>query len=70
MNASKAVKSAVAEQFQLPTTLYFSYTHLVCRTAKDSRNKTICFLVFTLYVQMALVQEMILVIQFMQTTAY
>ena len=46
MNASKAVKSAVAEQFQLPTTLYFSYTHLVCRTAKES--KTRIFLLFYL----------------------
>lgn len=35
INASRRSRDAVAEQFKLQTPLYFSYTHLVCRTAID-----------------------------------
>ena len=35
MNASVMVKDAVAREFNLLKPLYFSYTHLVCRTAKE-----------------------------------
>lgn len=35
INASKWVKNAVAAKFKLQQPLYFSYTHLVCRTAKE-----------------------------------
>ena len=36
LNASRRSRDAIAEEFQLPTPLYFSYTHLVCRTSKES----------------------------------
>ena len=35
MNASAMVKDVVAQEFNLLKPLYFSYTHLVCRTAKE-----------------------------------
>jgi leucine proline-enriched proteoglycan (leprecan) len=35
VNASRRSRDAIAEEFQLRSPLYFSYTHLVCRTAKD-----------------------------------
>ena len=35
VNASRRSRDAIAEQFNLQTPLYFSYTHLVCRTAKE-----------------------------------
>jgi leucine proline-enriched proteoglycan (leprecan) len=35
LNASRRSRDAIAAEFNLPTPLYFSYTHLVCRTAKE-----------------------------------
>lgn len=35
LNASRKVKEVLAEQFNLEKELYFSFTHLVCRTAKE-----------------------------------
>ena len=35
VNASRRVLDKVAKEFGLKTPLYFSYTHLVCRTAKE-----------------------------------
>ena len=35
VNASRKVLDMVAREFGLKTPLYFSYTHLVCRTAKE-----------------------------------
>ena len=35
VNASRRSRDAIAKEFNLQTPLYFSYTHLVCRTAKD-----------------------------------
>lgn len=35
LKASKKAKDVVAEKFQLKQPLYFSFTHMVCRTAKD-----------------------------------
>ena len=40
MNASRRSRDAIAEEFNLQTTLYFSYTHLVCRTAKEGATYT------------------------------
>lgn len=37
VNASRSVKDFVARQFNLQQPLYFSYTHLVCRTAKENQ---------------------------------
>ncbi|CAI8035393.1 Prolyl 3-hydroxylase 1 [Geodia barretti] len=34
INASRRSRDAIAKEFNLQTPLYFSYTHLVCRTAK------------------------------------
>lgn len=39
LNTSKLVKHIVAEQFNLNETLHFSFTHLVCRTAKGTTGK-------------------------------
>ncbi|KAL5489009.1 hypothetical protein EMCRGX_G018048 [Ephydatia muelleri] len=36
--ASKKAKDVVAEKFQLKQPLYFSFTHLVCRTAMDDQD--------------------------------
>ena len=35
LNASRRSRDAIAMEFQLSSPLYFSYTHLVCRTAKE-----------------------------------
>jgi leucine proline-enriched proteoglycan (leprecan) len=39
LNVSKTSKDLVAEQFQLTKPLLFSYTHLVCRTARGTINQ-------------------------------
>ena len=36
-DASNLVKTMLVEQFNLTKTLYFSFTHLVCRTALPSK---------------------------------
>lgn len=38
VNASYRVKEMVSQQFKLEKPLYFSYTHLVCRTAKEGEK--------------------------------
>ena len=38
VNASRRSRDAIAKEFKLQTPLYFSYTHLVCRTAKDGTH--------------------------------
>lgn len=38
IKASKKAKDLVAESFQLKKPLYFSYTHLVCRTANNDQD--------------------------------
>ena len=35
VNASRRSRDAIAQEFNLQTPLFFSYTHLVCRTAKE-----------------------------------
>ena len=35
VNSSRLAKDVVAREFNLATPLYFSYTHLVCRTALE-----------------------------------
>lgn len=35
VNASRRSRDAIAAEFKLQSPLYFSYTHLVCRTAKE-----------------------------------
>ena len=37
LKTSKKAKDILAEQFQLKQPLYFSFIHLVCRTAKDGK---------------------------------
>lgn len=54
--ASKKAKDVVAEKFQLKQPLYFSFTHLVCRTAMDGeciyghRCVTVCPLLSTIFI--------------------
>ncbi|KAK3713150.1 hypothetical protein QZH41_010042 [Actinostola sp. cb2023] len=40
MNASETARAFVEDYFQMDTPLYFSYTHLVCRTALEGNNKS------------------------------
>ena len=42
VNASYKVKDMVSQQFKLEKPLYFSYTHLVCRTAKEGQLSSKC----------------------------
>ena len=42
VNASRRSRDAVAKEFNLQTPLYLSYTHLVCRTAKQGADYSIC----------------------------
>ena len=39
VNSSYKVKEMVSQQFNLEQPLYFSYTHLVCRTAKEGKPR-------------------------------
>jgi len=46
VNASRKVLDMVAREFGLKTPLYFSYTHLVCRTAKEGECVCVCARVY------------------------
>ena len=51
LNASRRSRDAIAAEFNLPTPLYFSYTHLVCRTAKEGADCHICVYYIYMYCQ-------------------